>query len=113
MRTRHTSTIPIRPSALAALYLFAGVAASQTLTVSHPSYTVQVLAGEIPSLEIRVDNQLLFRLPVVSGLSAPGFEERLTNVRLVKLPANAGQERWEATADSNLWTQRKFVWTFW
>jgi len=113
MRTRHTSTIPICLSALAALYLFASVAASQTLTVRHPTYTVQVLAGEIPSLEIRLANQLLFRLPVVSGLSAPGSEETLTDVRLVKLPISAGQEHWEATADSNLWSQRKFVWSFW
>jgi hypothetical protein len=33
-------------------------------------------------------------------------------MRVVKVAAPQGAERWQATADSSLWSGRKFMWTF-
>jgi hypothetical protein len=94
-----------------ALYcVFASGLVGQKLLVQRPGYTVRILDGEVPSLEISHGNGAFFRVPVVSGLSSPEAEERLSDIRLAK--NTEGQERWEATAASNLWSQRRFVWLF-
>jgi hypothetical protein len=82
MTTRHSLRLRFFPMALAALCLCANESTGQTLTIQRPSYTVRVLDGEIPSLEIRQENQLVFRLAVVSGLSMPGAEDKLSHIRL-------------------------------
>jgi hypothetical protein len=111
MRTRILFRLRVYSIAFATLGAFASVATAQTRAPQR-RYTFRVIEGEIPSFEIRHENQLVFRLPVISGLSTPGAEEKLSGIRLIKLPSSDGQDRWEVTADSSLWTERKFVWTF-
>ncbi|HXY39481.1 MAG TPA: TIM-barrel domain-containing protein [Vicinamibacteria bacterium] len=77
-----------------------------------PRYAVRLVAGDYPSLEVSREGHPLFRFPVVSGLSTPGSEERLSNVRLRRLGAPGGAMVWEASADSSLWRERLFRWTF-
>ena len=98
--------------ACAVASLLPRLGASQTPAIQQAGYSVRVLDGAIPSLEIRQGDQLVFRLPAVSGLSTPGAEERLSNIHMAKSSLPGGQERWEVTAQSSLWTDRKFVWTF-
>ncbi len=95
----------------------------QSLTIQRLGYAVRETSGDYPSLEVyqhaHKEDRVLFRLPLVSGLSTPGQEEELSNVRVRKL-AEAGAERlagpavqrWQATADSSLWSRRRFLWTF-
>ena len=54
----------------------------------------------------------MFRLPMVSGLSSSGQEEKLSNFQIQPLPISGGVERWQVTADSSLWTKRRFTWRF-
>ena len=75
------------------------------------TYAVRTTGGDYPSLEVYQEGQLMFRLPLVSGLSTPGQEETLSNIRVATVPAPQGAERWQATADSSLWSGRRFVWT--
>lgn len=76
-------------------------------TLKRYAYSVREIPGDYPSLEIYHQDELLFRVPLVSGLSTPGEEERLSNIRV-----KAGVPKWTVTADSSLWTERKFTWTF-
>lgn len=80
--------------------------------IEKPDYWVRAVSGSYPSLEISQEGQLMFRLPLASGLSTPGREEELSNFKIHSLQTSPGIERWEVTGDSNLWSQRKFVWTF-
>jgi hypothetical protein len=113
MRTIRIWALLLRQIAFAAVCVSPMATAGQPVMLQRPSYTVRVIDGEIPSLEIRQENQPMFRLPVVSGLSTPGAEEKLSNIQLSKASPGQGQEQWEATAGSNIWTRRRFVWTFW
>ena len=61
---------------------------------------------------LSADHQVIFRLPLVSGLSTRGQEETLTNVRMVSQEHQADSERWQVSADSSLWSDRCFTWTF-
>ena len=83
-------------------------ARAETYTIQKSSYTVRSNAGNYPFLEILREGQLLFRLPLISGLSTPGQEERLSNIRI----ESGGTDRWQVTADSSIWRERKFFWKF-
>jgi hypothetical protein len=84
----------------------------QPLATHRPAYAVRTAGGDSPTLEVYQEGRLTFRLPLVSGLSTPGKEETLSNIRVAKLAEPQGPERWQATADSSLWSGRRFVWTF-
>ncbi len=93
--------------------LIATALSAQTLSIQRHNYSVEVIDGDVPALAIRNGDQLVLKLPAVSGLSTPDSEEKLTDIKLknaATLPN--GDERWEATAQSNIWANRKFVWMF-
>ena len=99
--------------ATAALLLSAIGVAAQSLTIQGSGYTVRAIPGAMPSLEISEEGRLMFRLPAVSGLSTPNTEETLSNIQLERVAVAAGgAEQWQATADSNIWSGRRFLWTF-
>jgi len=80
--------------------------------VDMPRYSVRLVAGDIPALDVSQEGSALFRFPLVSGLSTPGQEEKLSNIRLARAETSEGSALWEAIADSSLWTARTFRWTF-
>lgn len=95
-------------NALALLAVFALAAEGESFSIHKPVYTVRAAEGDYPSVEVYREGRLLFRLPLTSGLSTPGEEEKLSNIRI----ESRGVERWQVTADSSLWSERKFIWMF-
>ncbi len=80
----------------------------QTRSVERSAYTVRAGSGEYPSLEIYQSGTLMFRMPLVSGLSTADEEEKLSNIQV----RDEGPQRWVVTADSSIWNERKFTWKF-
>jgi hypothetical protein len=85
---------------------------------SFPAYGVRLLErtelGAVPALEVYRNEQLLFRLPLVSGLDSSSEREHLSGIRYqvnARGGSNAGA-RFEivVTAASSLWTRREFHW---
>ncbi|MDF2923461.1 MAG: family 31 glycosyl hydrolase, alpha-glucosidase [Paenibacillaceae bacterium] len=76
-------------------------------------YTVRYNEADPFAIAVDQEGDSLFRLPLVSGLASLTEEERLTNIR-TGLPAAVSEERmeWTIYADSSLWQNRRFVWTF-
>lgn len=104
---------PTRVAGATALLLAASaVAWGGTPAVERPRYSVRLAPGEASALEVSQDGQRMFRFPLVSGLSTPGEEEKLSNVRLVSTRERGESTIWEVTAQSSLWTARSFRWTF-
>ncbi len=86
-------------------------AAVRTL-IETPSYSVRIAEGEPPRLTIERNDEPIFEVPVVSGLSSSSAEERLSDVRYAVRPAGTEPLELDATAKSTLWTNRRFVWRF-
>jgi len=78
MSARYSQPRLFRAIALWGWCLLANAAIAQTLVVQRPSYSIRLVDGEIPSLEIQTGNRTMFRVPVVSGLSTSGSEEKLS-----------------------------------
>jgi hypothetical protein len=87
-------------------------------------YRVRVLdktsLGAVPTVEIYRNGQLMFRLPLVSGLASEAASEHLSQIQYsvhasdspdsaASGVAHAGYEI-VATAKSSLWTKREFHW---
>jgi hypothetical protein len=85
---------------------------AQLRMLAMPSYSVRTRTVEYPAIDIYQEGQLTFRLPLASGLSTPDAEERLSHFQLTAHAESGGGERWEVTADSDLWSKRRFVWLF-
>ena len=69
--------------------------------------------GTPPALELSREGEAIFRLPVVSGLTTGDKQEALSNIRASELePLAGGGYRLKATADSSLWRDRRFEWSF-
>ncbi|WP_167859345.1 TIM-barrel domain-containing protein [Paenibacillus cymbidii] len=88
-------------------------ACSSGFRLSGPRYVVRYDDADPMGIRIEQEGDCLFRLPLVSGLASLSEEERLTNVRHGP-PVRTGDNRFEWTvyADSTLWQERRFVWTF-
>ncbi len=77
------------------------------------TYSVRGLEGAVPGLVMLREGKAMFRLPVVSGLANIEEEERLTNIKINPEPAPVESAYiLRASADSSLWGQRTFQWTF-
>ena len=87
-------------------------AAPGPTTVERPGYAVRLVEANPPSIEVTQVGRRMFRFPLVAGLSSAGQEETLSNVRIASAEDRGGTTVWELTADSSLWTGRRFRWTF-
>lgn len=79
------------------------------------AYRVRVLdhtpLGDVPALEVYRNEQLVFRLPLVSGLDSASSHEHLSAIRYQLQPGTDGARTEIAvTATSSLWTRREFLW---
>jgi hypothetical protein len=74
-------------------------------------YSVLVEPGNPPRLTIERDHQAVFVVPVVAGLGSSTQEEQLSGIEFALHETGAV---WEltATAQSSLWTNRRFQWRF-
>jgi hypothetical protein len=85
---------------------------------SFPAYRVRLLEktelGSVPALEVYRNEQLIFRLPLVSGLDSASDREHLSGIHYAvhSLDTDKPAARYEivATATSSLWAQREFHW---
>ncbi len=75
-------------------------------------YAIQLEPGSPPRLRIERENEPIFVVPVVSGLDSDKQRERLSAVESTL--RKTSEDAWEltATATSNLWTGRRFLWRF-
>ena len=56
-------------------------AAAEPLALSMARYSVSVEPGEPPRLKVEADHQLVFEVPIVSGLATTTAEERISDIR--------------------------------
>jgi hypothetical protein len=83
-----------------------------------PAYMVRLLnqteLGAVPSLEIYRNEQMIFRLPLVSGLDSATATEHLSQIQYkVHAPVPGGPHAYYeivATAASSIWKKREFHW---
>ncbi len=91
---------------------------SEAFQASFAAYSVRLLRetplGAVPALEIFADGQLVFRLPLVSGLDSATAREHLSAIHYRIEPHEGGKTaaRYEivATASSSIWKRREFHW---
>jgi hypothetical protein len=87
-----------------------------THIVEFPQYAVLFLPSEDPAnpprLSITSDHETTFVVPVVSGLDSDTQREHLSAILATQRTSSAGTSEIEATATSNLWSDRRFVWRF-
>jgi Glycosyl hydrolases family 31 len=83
----------------------------QPTTIAEPNYSVLVQPGNPPRLTVERGQEPVFELPIVAGLASPTQEEHLSNIAFSLRQIGS---LWElnATAQSNLWTSRRFQWRF-
>jgi hypothetical protein len=99
---------------LAGLIVPSGFAqsAAPVRSIRMPSYSVEITPGEPPRLTISRDGEAVFELPAVSGLASETQQEQLSHIEFnVRQKGDNGYEL-TATAQSNLWSGRRFEWRF-
>jgi hypothetical protein len=81
-------------------------------SIEMPRYSVRIEPGQPPRLDIDRGHEPLFTVPAVAGLSSDTRREHLTAITTSVRQMSA--DRWEltATASSDLWASRRFVWRF-
>jgi hypothetical protein len=92
--------------------------AAVAFQASFPAYSVRLLRktplGAVPAIEVYRNEQLVFRLPLVSGLDSASAREHLSSVQFEVRTHEAGKpgpaDEIVATAASSLWTRREFHW---
>ena len=87
-------------------------AQSPETSIHMASYSVEVAPGEPPRLTIERDGETVFEVPIVSGLSSGSREEQLASIEYSFHQNGAQEYELNATAKSNLWSARRFVWRF-
>jgi hypothetical protein len=98
--------------------LFAVVPVTTTAQPSHaqfiemPQYSVAVEAGPVPRLRIERGHEPVFELPVVAGLASISTEEHLSAIEFSLRKTGDAAYELNATAQSSLWTGRRFQWRF-
>lgn len=75
-----------------------------------PSYAVELEPGQPPRLAISRDGETVFEVPVASGLASDTREEQLSNIRFQVRRKDDSSYELNASADSNLWLKRTFIW---
>jgi len=79
-------------------------------------YSVSIEAGELPGapprLKLERDHQVVFILPLVSGLASTSSEEHLSEITYSIHSTGTNGYELEATAKSSLWRERRFLWRF-
>lgn len=87
---------------------------SDGFLLNTPSYSVRYsTATAIPSLDIFQEGQRIFHLPAVCGLSALDSDERLSSISPGSLEKpDADRYSLEVMAQSSIWEDRRFRWTF-
>lgn len=92
----------------------AGGIAQDRLTVPSSfqteQYSVQFEPGDSPRLQIERDGRSVFIVPVVSELDSDVRRERLSQIESHFRQNADGTAEVLATASSNLWSSRRFVW---
>jgi hypothetical protein len=83
-----------------------------TQLIEMPQYSVLVEPGSPPRLTVERDHQPVFEFPVVAGLASDTQPELLSGIEFSL--RETGQGAWElnATAQSSLWSNRRFQWRF-
>src|SRR5271157_1126098 len=106
------------------LFLLAPAAQAQSVFFELPRYAVAVEPGPksgpdsapdanpVPRLRIERDGEPVFVVPIVSGLAAPGREEHLAAIEYTLRHPNPTTWELEASAHSDLWQHRRFLWRF-
>jgi hypothetical protein len=75
-------------------------------------YSVALEPGSPPRLRIEHEGEPVFVVPVVSSLDSDKKQEQLTAVALSMHKGADGAWELTATATSNLWSSRRFLWRF-
>ncbi len=79
-------------------------------------YSVRILPGEPPVLQLTRDHQLAFQFPLVSGLESfsdgTSQPEKLSAIAYTVQQASDQSWTITATAQSSLWASRRFEWRF-
>lgn len=92
---------------------FEVVESGEGFSLRTQKYAVRFQRAEIPQLEVYQDGLKLFRLPSFSALWSPEGKEQLSGVAVGKLRKLApDQYELVVTAESSLWTDRIFRWSF-
>lgn len=76
-------------------------------------YAVRYRTEKPHTLLVCQEGESIFQLPLVSGLAVAEREERLTNIAVTPI-VEINPDRYEltVTADSSIWKERTFHWTF-
>jgi hypothetical protein len=74
-------------------------------------YSVLVEPGNPPRLTVERNHQAVFELPVVAGLASTTQEEHLSGIEY-SLREDGGGWVLDATAQSSIWSKRRFEWRF-
>ena len=80
--------------------------------IQMPLYSVAVEPGNPPWLTIERDHQAGFEVPIVAGLASDTQEEHLSGIEFSFRETGSGSWELSATAQSTLWTGRRFEWRF-
>jgi Glycosyl hydrolases family 31 len=106
-------------TALFALARFSGFAQaagqinqSRINQIRMPLYSAIVEPGEPPRLTIERDNEAVFEVPIISGLSSDTQPEKLSAIQYSTRRREDGIYELNATATSTLWSNRRFEWIF-
>jgi hypothetical protein len=83
---------------------------SPITSIRMPSYSAELTAGEPPRLAIERDGETVFVVPIISGLASDGQEEHLSDIEYSLKQTGDHQYQLDATAQSSLWTARRFTW---
>ncbi len=86
--------------------------ASSARSIQMQQYAVQFEEGNPPRLRIEHENEPVFVVPVVSSLDSDKERETLSAVKSSLRRVGDGTLELTATATSNLWTGRRFLWRF-
>jgi Glycosyl hydrolases family 31 len=86
--------------------------ASAARSIRMQQYAVQLEDGNPPRLRIECESEPVFVVPVVSSLDSDKEREQLSEVESSLRKTPDGTWELTATATSNLWTRRRFLWRF-
>jgi hypothetical protein len=81
-------------------------------SIAMPQYSARVEAGDPPRLTIERNHQAVFVFPAIAGLASSTQPEHLSGIEFSTRESSAGSWELNATAQSSLWTNRRFQWRF-
>jgi hypothetical protein len=111
-------SIPVRSLLLVTVLFYTANAISQSPNaassnlISMAQYTVRLDPGSPPRILIERESEPVFVVPVVSSLDSDKEREQLSEVNSSLRKDPDGKWELTATAKSNLWSGRRFLWRF-